>query len=150
MRILKKGNGNTKSLAYMSLVRPILDYGAACWDPYRKGQVNALDRVQNLAAKFAHHTNDSNLETLTQRKANTGKRAWKATGDRLQRPCYLSRVDHDRKIRSRKKKTDIGKYLFVNRTIQLWNQLPPDASGTLSYKSSNFRKMVRKVINKVK
>ena len=33
MRILKKDNSNTKSLAYMSLVRPILEYGAACWDP---------------------------------------------------------------------------------------------------------------------
>jgi len=30
MRILKKGNSNTKRLAYMSLVRPILEYGAAC------------------------------------------------------------------------------------------------------------------------
>jgi len=30
MQILKKGNSNTKSLAYMSLVRPILEYGAAC------------------------------------------------------------------------------------------------------------------------
>jgi hypothetical protein len=45
-RILKKGNSNTKSLAYTSLVRPILEYGAACWDPYREGQINALDRVQ--------------------------------------------------------------------------------------------------------
>jgi hypothetical protein len=41
-------------------------------------------------------------------------------------------VDHDRKIRSRKRKTDIGKYSFVNRTIQLWNQLPEDVLGTLS------------------
>jgi hypothetical protein len=31
--ILKKGSSNAKSLAYMSLVRPILEYGAACWDP---------------------------------------------------------------------------------------------------------------------
>jgi len=38
MQILKKGNSNTKSLAYMSLVRPILEYGAACWDLYREGQ----------------------------------------------------------------------------------------------------------------
>ena len=45
MRILKKGNSNTKSLAYMSLVRPILEYGTACWDPYVEGQINALDRV---------------------------------------------------------------------------------------------------------
>jgi len=31
----------------MSLVRPILEYGATCWDPYREGQLIALDRVQN-------------------------------------------------------------------------------------------------------
>jgi hypothetical protein len=39
---------------------------------------------------------------------------------------------------------------FVNRTIQLWNQLPADALGTLSCKPSNFRKRIRKVINKAK
>jgi hypothetical protein len=30
MRILKKGNSNTKRLTYMSFLRPILEYGAAC------------------------------------------------------------------------------------------------------------------------
>jgi len=35
MRIVKKGNKNTKSLAYTSLVGPILEHGAACWDPYK-------------------------------------------------------------------------------------------------------------------
>jgi hypothetical protein len=83
-------------------------------------------------------------------RAYTGERAWKVIGDRLQSPCYLSRVDHDRKIRSRKQKTDIGKYSFVNRTIQLWNQLPAEVLGTLSCKSSNFREKARKVINKAK
>jgi hypothetical protein len=83
-------------------------------------------------------------------KTYAGERAWKAMGDRLQKPRYLSRVDHDRKIRSSKQRTDIGKYSFVNRTIQLWNQLPADALGTVSCKPSNFRKMVRKVINEVK
>ena len=33
MCILKKGNSNMKSLAYMSLVCLILEYRAACWDP---------------------------------------------------------------------------------------------------------------------
>ena len=46
IRILKNGNSNTKSLAYMSLVCPILEYEAACWDPYREGQISALGRVQ--------------------------------------------------------------------------------------------------------
>ena len=49
MRIPKKGNSSTKSLAYTSPVRPILEYGAACWDPYREGQIHALDRVQKQA-----------------------------------------------------------------------------------------------------
>ena len=30
-----------------------------------------------------------------------------------------------------KDKTDIGKYSFVNRTIQDWNQLPAAVLGTL-------------------
>jgi hypothetical protein len=47
-------------------------------------------------------------------------------------------------------KTDIGKYSFVNRTIQLWNQLPEDVLRTLYCKPGNFRKRVRKMINKAK
>jgi hypothetical protein len=53
MLIVKRDNKNTKSLAQTSLVRPILEYGAACWDPYRACQISALDRVQNKAAIFA-------------------------------------------------------------------------------------------------
>jgi hypothetical protein len=154
MHILKKGNSNTKSLAYTSLVHPILEYGAAFWDPYRKGQINALDRVQKKAAKFEHYRNESNWETLTELRmlprlcalfiAYTGERAWKAVGDRLQTPCYLNMGYHGKKIRSRKQRTDIGKYSFVNRTIQLWNQSPEDALGTLSCKPSSFKKGVGK------
>jgi hypothetical protein len=64
-------------------------------------------------------------------KAYTGERALKAISDRLQELCYLSRVDHDMKIRSRKQKKDVGKYSLVNRAIQLWNQLHANALGTL-------------------
>jgi hypothetical protein len=133
MRVPKKGNSKTRNLAYTSLEHPILEYGVACWDTYRKGQINALDRVQKKAAKFAYHGYNSNWGTLTQRrkiaricalfKAYKGERSWKVIGDRLQRPCYVSRVDHGRKIRSRKQKTVIGEYSFVNETIQLWNKL---------------------------
>jgi hypothetical protein len=93
--------------------------------------------VQKKAAKFENYTNDSVWETLAQRRkiarictlfeAHTGERALKDTADRLQGPCYLSRDDHDRKIRGRKQRTDIGKYSFVNRAIKLWNQLPAEA-----------------------
>jgi len=134
MRTLKRGNINMKRSGYMALVRPILEYGAACWHRYRVGQVRALNRVQKRVAKFANNINESGWETLALRrliarictlfKAYTGGRAWKATGDRLQKPCYLSMDDHNRKFRTRKKRTDVGKYSFVNRTIKSRNQLP--------------------------
>jgi hypothetical protein len=97
VHVLKKGNSNTKSLAYMSLMCPFLEYGASCWDPYRECQINALDCVRKKAAKFASHTNDSVWEILVQPrkiaricvlfKAYTGEWAWETIGDRLQRPC---------------------------------------------------------------
>ena len=78
----------------------------------KEGQISALDRLQKNAAKFAHHKNSPNWETLASRrklsricalfKAYSGERAWKPIGDRLQRPHYLSRVDHESKIRSRR------------------------------------------------
>jgi len=119
--------------------------------------VRALDRVQKKKeAKFAHHKNSPNWETLVSRrklsricvffKAYYGERAWKPIGDRLERPHYLSRVDHERKIKSRRQRTDIGKYSFVNRTIQNWNQLPAEVLEILPCKPITFKRRVRKVI----
>jgi len=108
----------------MSLVGPILEYWAACWDPYRECQMSVLDRVKNKAAKFA---GGSDGESWAQRRKTTGMcalykaytsdRARKAMQDRLQASSYLSRVDHYYKIRARKQRTDIGKYSFMNRSI---------------------------------
>ena len=69
MRTLKNGNNNnnTKRLAYMALVRPILEYGAVCSDPYI-GHASALNRVQKTAAKFANNIKESVCETLAQRR----------------------------------------------------------------------------------
>jgi len=119
-----------------------------------EGQIHALGTVQKKAAKFAYHMNEMNWETLSPRrkltcmcalfKAYSGERAWKAIGDRLHWPNYLSRVDRDWKIRNRRQRTDIGKYSFVNMTIQLWNRLPAAILGTLLCKPNAFRKRARK------
>ena len=124
-------------------------------------QINELDRVQKEAAQFTNHTKDSDWETLAHRrriarlcahfKAYCGERALKATRDRLRRAYYLSRVDHVRKIRYRKQRTDNGKYFFVIRTIKNWTQLPAEALGTSPCKPKIFRNRVRKaIINGVK
>ena len=72
--------------------------------------------------------------------------AWKPTVDRLKRPHYLSRADHERKIRRRRQRTDVGKYYFVNRTIQYWNQSPAEVLGNFPCKPKTFKKRVRKMI----
>ena len=66
MHILKKGHSSTKSLACMTLVCLILEFGDPCWDLYGEGQIHALDRVQKKAAKFAYHINESTWETSSQ------------------------------------------------------------------------------------
>jgi len=68
---------------------------------------------------------------------------WKATGDRLQVPSYLSSVDRYWKIR--KQRPDIGKYSFVNRSITDWNQLPEGAIGTSHGKTHIFKTRVKNV-----
>jgi len=123
------------------------------WDPYTEGQVSALNRVEKKAAKSANNINESGWETLAQRrliaricalfKAYTGTWAWRAIRDRLLKPCYLSREDHNWKIRTRKQRTDVGKYSFVNRTIKSWNQLPAGLLASFPCKLNTFRKRVK-------
>jgi hypothetical protein len=67
-------------------------------------------------------------------KECSGERAWKAIGDRLERPYYMSRVDHECKIRNRMQSTDIGKYSFVNKSIRIFNGLPEKIVGYLPFK----------------
>ena len=41
-----------KSTAYMTCVRPILEYASTCWSPVSLKQKKAIESVQNRAAKF--------------------------------------------------------------------------------------------------
>jgi hypothetical protein len=130
------------------------EYGAECGDPYRECQISALGRIQNKAAKFAHQTRGPVWEPMAQRrwtarmfalyKAYNGEKAWKDIGGRLQASYYCSRVDHCWKIRSRKIRTDVGKFSFVNRTIPDCNWLPERETGTSFVKTHIFKKRVRK------
>ena len=74
------------------------------------------------------------LETHVTVTANATPRVWHLASDFKKNPF------------SRRQRTDIGKYSFVNRTIQLWNQLPAEVLGILPYKPITFIKRVRKVI----
>jgi hypothetical protein len=62
---------------------------------------------------------------------------------RLRNPYSLSRDDHSKKIRSRKQRTDVGKYSFVNRTVKDWKSLPAGVPTSFPCKLNTFRKGVR-------
>ena len=55
-RNLKACPEKIKENAYTILVRPVLEYGAAMWDPYLGKGIPSIEKVQRCAARFV--TND--------------------------------------------------------------------------------------------
>ena len=51
-RTLNKCPTHIKAVAYTSLVRPILEYASAAWDPHSQNNINTLERIQRQAARF--------------------------------------------------------------------------------------------------
>jgi hypothetical protein len=80
----------------------------------------------------------------------SGKRVWKAIGDRLRRTHYLNRVDHVRKIGNRNQRMDIGKYFFVNRTIKNWKQLTAEMLGSILCTPNFLGRIREEIINGMK
>ena len=51
-RNLNKCPTHIKAVAYTSLVRPILEYASAAWDPHSQNNIKSLERIQRQAARF--------------------------------------------------------------------------------------------------
>ena len=51
-RNLKVGNESTKTAAYSSLIRPILEYCCTVWSPHNRDYINKLEMVQRRAARY--------------------------------------------------------------------------------------------------
>ena len=39
-------------MAYIALIRSILEYGASVWDPHFQSDINKLERIQRQSARF--------------------------------------------------------------------------------------------------
>ena len=65
-RNLNKCPTHIKSIAYTTLVRPILEYASASWDPHCLKHIKTLERIQRQAARFCTHNYSREPGTVTQ------------------------------------------------------------------------------------
>ena len=134
----------TKQAAYVSLVRPHLEYATAVWDPYRQNQVEKLEAVQSHAVRFIDYDNNNSvsklkkslsLELLSERRKSHRlqifhklvyidialplppyyKLSIRETGNYLMNSFTRPSGRHD-----------YYKYSFFPRTIRVWNCLLPE------------------------
>ncbi|KAK3098631.1 hypothetical protein FSP39_021388 [Pinctada imbricata] len=82
-RNLRNVPEHCRKTAYISLVRSIMEYGATIWNPYLKGDIDKLEKIQNRAIRFIKKDyksrnpgaitsmrNDLELDTLEERRTS--------------------------------------------------------------------------------
>ena len=137
-------NRETKSSAYVTLVRPHLEYCASIWSSHTDQSKQKLEMVQRRSARYCtnryHNTSsvtdmlqDLNWETLESRRTKLQLvMIYKIMNDLVDIPAdtYLTpattrtRAIHSKKLRQYPTRTDTFKYSFFPRTIPVWNSLP--------------------------
>jgi hypothetical protein len=159
-RNIKTSNTKVKTLAYNSLVRPILEYACQVWDPHTEKDIQKLESVQRRAARYVtnryHNTSSptemiSNLkwDSLKQRRAKIRLiTLYKIIHNLIEIPReqYLlpttstyqqQSLNFYRPITT----TNYLKYSFFPRTIAQWNSLPyaiKSATRLEGFKTSIF------------
>ena len=53
-RNLYKCSQEVKASAYISIVRPLMEYASIVWDPYQITYINILEGIQRRAARWAN------------------------------------------------------------------------------------------------
>ena len=65
-RHLSKCSQDTKTTAYLLLVRPVMEYASVAWDPHYQTQISLLEKVQRRAARwvlsdYSYHSSVTNM-----------------------------------------------------------------------------------------
>lgn len=143
-RNLKTSEQNLKNTAYLTCIRPILDYACAVWDPSQVTLSDELEKIQNRAARFVlgrykrgdsctQMKNELGWELLSSRRRKLRLKFFfqifhNKTGinkeNYFKEPHYRShRTDHVFKIREWRTRTDLLAKSFFVKTIKEWNRL---------------------------
>ncbi|KAJ4437729.1 hypothetical protein ANN_17874, partial [Periplaneta americana] len=64
----RKCSDKSREIAYKSLFRPVMEYGAACLDPYRLEHIKTLENIKKRALKRCRNNSPLKWDTLTDRR----------------------------------------------------------------------------------
>jgi hypothetical protein len=131
-----------KATAYTTLVRPLLEFSSAAWDPHLSKDTYQLERIQRRAAHFVKNDyrrttsvtelqNDLEWVPLSIRRRNSRLVAFYKGVNNLSpvpvghvRSChYQTRSITPPTFTRLSTRTDYFKYSFLPRTIVDWNSL---------------------------
>ena len=159
LRILQRNlsscDRSVKARAYLSLVRPIVEYATVAWSPHTNKGIDCIESVQRRAARFVNSDysryssvssmlTDLNWPSLQSRrricdlgmfyKILRGQDNISLPYDPTSVPVYgRTRASHDFKIRLPSSSVDAYKHSRYVRSIPAWNALSADVVSSASY-----------------
>ena len=143
-RNINISNKSIKEKAYVSLVRPTLEYASSVWDPYQQNDIHRLEKIQRRAGRYAtnryHNTSSvssmiEQLEWTTleeRRKHSRLLMMYKLKNNIVRFDASSKLIPNERPSRNNNEqalripscKTTARKDSFYPRTIKEWNTLP--------------------------
>ena len=130
MRAIKM-NYKIKAITYKTIVRPILEYAAVAWSPYKKKEISLLESVQRKAFRWTYKLKKrdqiSNLmkekgwTTLEVRRSKNDRKTFYKIKDGLFPFDLDESQTHSHNTRSgitrMSARSDVFKYFFTNRIV---------------------------------
>ena len=137
-------NVNSTLPLYKAIVRPHLEYCIQAWRPYRKKDIDTLERIQRRTTKMIPELRDLSYEERLKECGLTTLETRRLRGDQIEvfkilngyenidRNMFFSlKKDsrtrgHEVKLVKDQCRLDIRKHSFSQRTINEWNKLSTD------------------------
>ena len=129
---------------YKAIVRPHLEYCIQAWRPYRKKDIDTLERIQRRATKMIPKLRDLSYEERLKECGLTTLETRRLRGDQIEVFKILNGYEniarnmffslnkdsrtrgHEVKLAKDQCRLDIRKHSFSQRTINEWNKLSTD------------------------